>query len=47
MILLEIIRAKAIFLLLLFVTVVLPVWAIVAYYRRNAKKKAAEPEDEA
>ncbi|MCI4646682.1 hypothetical protein [Phaeodactylibacter sp.] len=47
MILLEIIRAKAIFLLLLFLTVVVPVWAIVAYYRRKGKKDAAEPEDEA
>jgi len=46
MILLEIIRAKAVFLLLLFLTVVLPVWAVITYYRRKGKKEASDSEDE-
>lgn len=45
MILLEIIRAKAIFLLLLFITVIVPVWAVLTYYRRKKNDDTAETED--
>ncbi|NRA50579.1 MAG: hypothetical protein HRU12_15715 [Phaeodactylibacter sp.] len=45
MMLLEILRAKAIFLLLLFLTVVLPAWALITYYRSRSKQKTSKGDD--
>ncbi|MEQ8707115.1 MAG: hypothetical protein RIC19_24500 [Phaeodactylibacter sp.] len=46
MILLEILRAQAIFMLLLLLTVILPAWAVIRYYRRKADGSASEPDDQ-
>jgi len=46
MIFLEILQAKAVFMLLLLLTVVLPAWAVITYYRRKEKDNPSDKEEE-